>query len=122
MSESKISCANKMELLKLLWTRALLCWLWLKSWWLSDSVKLHDDYATVETWVGGEKKRIFLPRLRHIERHRAYLVRDGELLDITQPYRIPYLVSARMLGGEKIIIKHSSGAIDEYEENQVPKI
>ena len=55
-------------------------------------------------------------------RLKVYLVKDGERVEITQQPGIPYMVSARMLGGEKIIIVKDNNVQKEYKNDEIPQI
>lgn len=57
---------------------------------------------------------------------KAYLIRryleEEEAIEITQQSGVPYLVSAEMLGGEKILLKYREGEVKEFIGNEIPTI
>ncbi len=55
--------------------------------------------------------------------NRAYLVRNGREIEITQQPGIPYSVDATELGGDKIIFRDLSGELSgEFASDKIPKI
>jgi len=58
---------------------------------------------------GGSKYKIYVPYNQHLRSkmngYTVYLLKNTQLIDITQQPGIPYLVTADMLGGQSIIIK-----------------
>lgn len=53
--------------------------------------------------------------------HQAFLIKDGQRIDITQQSGVPYLVSASDLGGSEIIIEHNE-KVYQFVNNEIPKV
>ena len=52
---------------------------------------------------------------------KVYLVKGEERIDINQQPGIPYFVTARLLGGDKIIVEKGNAKV-EFGIDQVPEI
>lgn len=74
---------------------------------------------------GGKRHNVHVPynrkRTAKMLKHKVYLIKNGEKQDISQKPGIDYVISAKDLGGESIIIENSDGnIIREYIGSAVP--
>jgi len=101
---------------------------------------VHQDSMHLQFQHEGKTHSIYLPwnesLIRKMQRRKVYLLKRNNVsqsdtnlsntytrIDISQKPGIPYLLSAKDLGGEKIIIEDLSGEIiGEFENEEIPKI
>jgi hypothetical protein len=81
--------------------------------------------AVLKITQGGKTHDIYVPYDRKkstsMLRKKVYLMKEGEKIELTQKPGIPYLVSAKMLGGEEIIVENSEGEqIYVYSKEEIP--
>ena len=57
--------------------------------------------------------------VRLMARTRVYLLRDGQRVDITQQPGIPYLVTARMLGGDGFVIVRDQQSVELGPDDKI---
>ncbi len=73
---------------------------------------------------GGKQHRICIPydntKSRHMRRKKVYLIRKGDKIEITHKPGIPYLLSSKDMGGDKIIVEKDSKVVQEYGIEDVP--
>lgn len=62
------------------------------------------DVLGVVYYFNGRRRQVFIP-LRLEPDQTAYLDRNGIRVDITQQGGVPYIVSAKDFGGDKIVVQ-----------------
>ncbi len=74
---------------------------------------------------GGKSYNLCVPfdqaKAIHMRRRNAYLVKGEERIEITHKPGIPYMISAKEMGGEKIIVDKDGIVLKEYGADDVPK-
>lgn len=86
---------------------------------------MHKNSAMLKIRHGGKSHSIYVPYDRkkstRMLRKKVFLIRDGKRVNITQKPGIKYLVSAKDLGGELIIIEDLDGnVVHEYKGEEIP--
>ena len=74
---------------------------------------------------GGKQHKLTVPydrsRGRSMARKNVYLVLDNDnKKDITHKQGVPYLLSAKQMGGHKIVVEKDNKVIREYSEDEIP--
>ena len=74
---------------------------------------------------GGKEHKVCVPydrtKTRHMLRKQVFLVlQNDKNLIITHKPGVPYLLSAKDMGGSKIIVTKDGKTVREYEEDEVP--
>lgn len=86
---------------------------------------VHSNSAVIKVTSGGKTHSIYVPcdkkKSTLMLRRKVYLIKDGEKIDISQKPGVPYLVCAKDLGGEKIIVENLEGEVtQQFTEDQIP--
>ena len=86
---------------------------------------IHSDSALIKVTHAGKSHSVYVPYDRKkstsMLRKKVYLIKNGEKTDISQKPGIPYLVSAKQMGGKSIIVEDMSGEIIKtYSEDEIP--
>lgn len=95
--------------------------IWRISWVFSKfNVQIQEKFILLEFTRFGKKNCLYLPK-KNLMKHRAFLYKGSEVIEITHPYGIPYFVSANDLGGDKIVINlnHSNKSTNLSQRPQV---
>lgn len=73
---------------------------------------------------GGKNHNVCVPydrnKGRKMLRTEVFLISNNDRTNITHKPSIPYLLSAKDMGGEKIIVTKDDVTIREYKEDEVP--
>jgi len=80
-------------------------------------------YIKIQYKHGFEIKNIWLPysKLKTFKQHRMYLeLMDGSEKDITHPSGVPYFLTARQLGGRRIVRKEVGEIVSIFDLDQIP--
>ena len=88
---------------------------------------IHSNSAQIKVKHAGKSHAIYVPYNRRkstsMLRKRVYLIKEGEKIDISQKPGIPYLVCAKDLGGERIIVENLDGdVVKTYKEDEIPNL
>jgi len=74
---------------------------------------------------GGKSYNLCIPfdqaKAKHMRRRNVYLIKDGEKIEITHKPGVPYLITAKEMGGEKIIVVKDGIILKGYSSDEVPK-
>ena len=81
--------------------------------------------AVIEVKHNGKTHSVYIPYDRRksvsMLRKRVFLLKDDQKEDMTQKPGVPYLVSAKDLGGDSIIVEDLSGEfLKSYTEDEIP--
>ena len=74
---------------------------------------------------GGKQHKVCVPydrtKSRTMLRKKVFLVKAGEKIEITHKPGVPYLLSSKDMGGEKILVTKDNQTIKEYSNEEIPK-
>ena len=81
--------------------------------------------AVINVKHNGKTHPVYIPYDRRksvsMLRKRVFLLKDDQKEDMTQKPGVPYLVSAKDLGGDSIIVEDLSGEfLKSYTEDEIP--
>lgn len=89
------------------------------------SFKINGNSACITYLRYGREYQVNIPYNRHLVAKmsscKVFLIKGEEKIDITQQPGIPYLMTASMLGGDKIILEKGDTVI-EYGPDQIPTL
>jgi len=86
---------------------------------------MRTNSAMIKVSHGGKSHSIYVPYNRRkttkMLRTKVFLLKGEEKIDITQKPGIPYLVSAKDLGGEMIIVEDKGGnVLYTFKDEEIP--
>ena len=86
---------------------------------------MHKNSAVIMVNQAGKKHSVYVPYDRKksssMLRKKVFLIKENEKIDISQKPGVPYLINAKQLGGQKIIVEDLTGEIIKtYNEDEVP--
>ena len=86
---------------------------------------MHTNSAILKINHGGKSHSVYVPYNRKksvaMMRKRVFLIKGEEKIEITQKPGIPYIICAKDLGGESIVIEDLEGNIvKDYKEDEIP--
>ena len=86
---------------------------------------MHTNSAILKINNGGKSHSVYVPYNRKksiaMMRKRVFLIKGEEKIEITQKPGIPYIICAKDLGGESIVIEDlECNIVREYKENEIP--
>ena len=86
---------------------------------------VHNNSAVIIVNQAGKTHSVYVPYDRKksssMLRKKVYLIKENEKIDISQKPGVPYLITAKQLGGSEIIVEDLSGEIiKRYTEDEVP--
>jgi hypothetical protein len=74
---------------------------------------------------GGKSHNLCIPfdqsKAKHMRRRDVYLIRGTEKIEITHKPGVPYLISAKDMGGDKIVVEKDGIILKEYIVSELPK-
>ena len=73
---------------------------------------------------GGKEHKVCVPydrsKSRAMLRKKVFLIRDDDRIEITHKPGVPYSLSAKDMGGNKIIVTKDNRTIKEYTDIEIP--
>lgn len=93
-----------------------------------NTIQFNDNHVHLKYHLNGSSYDLRLPfhSKNKLKLHQMILFKrsdnDITLIDITHRHGLPYHLSAKDLGGEKIIHKKGDDIIREFEEEEIPYI
>ena len=73
---------------------------------------------------GGKEHKVCVhydrTKLRPMLRKKVFLIKSDERIEITHKPGVPYLLTAKDMGGIKIIVVKDNNTIKEYQEEEIP--
>ena len=86
---------------------------------------VHSNSAVIIVNQAGKKHSVYVPYDRKksssMLRKKVFLIKGDEKIDISQKPGIPYLITAKQLGGSSIVVEDLSGdVIKVYNEDEIP--
>lgn len=91
-----------------------------------EQLQIVNNTAIISYQYGGKNYKVCVPydssKVRGALRKEVFLIRGNERIDITHKPGIPYLLSAKDMGGNRIIVTKDEQILNEFEENEIPII
>jgi len=86
---------------------------------------VHKNSAVIMVNQAGKTHSVYIPYDRKksssMLRKKVFLIKENEKIDISQKPGVPYLITAKQLGGQKIVVEDLTGEIIKtYTEDEVP--
>jgi hypothetical protein len=74
---------------------------------------------------GGKQHKVCVPysrkKGRTMNRKKVFLLKGSEKIEITHKSGVPYLISAKTMGGDKIVVEKDNKIIQEYSSEDIPR-
>jgi len=86
---------------------------------------VHKNSAVIMVNQAGKTHSVYVPYDRRkstsMLRKKVFLIKEDEKIDISQKPGVPYLITAKQLGGSEIIVENLEGeVVKRYSEDEVP--
>lgn len=90
----------------------------------SNTIVFNDNHVHITYHFNGSPHSLRIPHhpKNKLKMHQMFLIKGSTVIDITHKHGIPYYLSPKDLGGDKIIHKKGDDIIREFIDDELPYI
>lgn len=90
----------------------------------ASTIVFKENHVHITYYLNGNPHNVRIPHFpkNKLKLHQMILVTSSVEIDITHKHGLPYYLSAKDLGGHKIVHKKGNEVIHEFHEDELPYI